>query len=170
MSGAVGVIVTVSPSGKRARARSPKGAVVGPELGVGPTIRSQPPPPQQSSFQLMVRYRTEKFSNFNALRPGAETPIAPGRGENWPFGERFGRSLRSRSPESISQTRRKPGVFQAVSPAESGSPQGRWRRIGNRERTVSGRRRSPPIPCGCNCTPWPTTWQTSSAPWRCQRR
>ena len=23
-----------------------------------------------------------------------------------------------------------------------------------------------PTPCGCNCTPWPTTWPTSCAPWR----
>ena len=75
----------------------------------------------------MIRIRTVKMRYFNALRTGAETPIAPGRGENWPFGERFGRSLRSRSPESTAQTRRKPGVFQAVSPAESGSPLGWWR-------------------------------------------
>ena len=115
---------------------------IGMSHGLGPKIRPQPPLPHQSNLQLMVRFSTIKFSNFNALQPGTKTPIAPGRGENWPFGERFGRSLRSQSPERAAQTPGKPGVFQAVSPVESGSLPGRWRRIGNRDRTLSGRRRA----------------------------
>ena len=91
----------------------------------------------QSNFQLMVLDRTVYRSKFNALQLGAETPIAPGRGENWSFGERFGRSFRSRSPECARQTHGKLGVFQVVSPAESGSHPERWRRIGNRDRKLS---------------------------------
>ena len=113
---------------------------IGMSHGLGPKIRPQPPLPHQSNLQLMVRFSTIKLRYFNTLQLGAETPIAPGRGENRPFGERFGRSFHSRSPECTAQTPGKLGVFQAVSPAESGSPLGWWRRIGNWDRTVSGRR------------------------------
>ena len=44
---------------------------------------------QQSSFQLMVRIGTSKLWSFRAFQLGPKTPIAPGRGENWPLGERF---------------------------------------------------------------------------------
>ena len=82
--------------------------------------------PTRSSFELMMRNRTNKLSYFNAIKLGPKTPIAPGRGEKWPYGERFGRSFRSRSPECTAQTLGKLGVFQAVSPAESGSPLVDW--------------------------------------------
>ena len=95
--------------------------------GLGPEIRSQSPMATRSSVELMVRNRTDELFYFNAIELGPKTPIAPGRGENWPFGERFGRSLRSRSPECTRQTPRKPGVFPAVSPSESGSLPGWWR-------------------------------------------
>ncbi len=109
------------------------------------------PEPHQSGIQLLVRRRTVKLSYFNAIKLGPETPIAPGRGENRPFGERFGRSFRSRSPKPSRQTPGKLGIFHAVSPGESGSPLGWWRRIGNWERKVSacrelGRRSRPSTP------------------------
>ena len=50
----------------------------------------------------------------------------------------------------------------AASQAESGSLPGWSRRIGNRERKLSGRRRSPLTRCAC--MPWPTTSPTSCAP------
>ena len=108
--------------------------------GIEGGISRPVPQTTQSNFQLTVRYGIIKLSDFNVIKLGPETPIAPGRGEKASFGERFGHSFRSRSPESISQTRRKPGVFQAVSPVESGSLPGWWRRIGNRDRTLSVRR------------------------------
>ena len=61
-------------------------------------FRSQLPMPTRSSFELMMRNRTNKLSYFNAIKLGPKTPIAPGRGEKWPYGERFGRSFRSQSP------------------------------------------------------------------------
>jgi hypothetical protein len=75
----------------------------------------------------MVRNRTNKLFYFNVIKLGPETPTAPGRGEKRPFGDRFGHSLHSRSPERTPQTPGKLGVFQAVSLAESGSPLGWWR-------------------------------------------
>jgi hypothetical protein len=95
------------------------------------------PQTHQSGIQLSIRIRTIKLSYFNALQPGPEIPIAPGRGENWPFGERFGRSFRSRSPECTGQPHGKLGVFRAVSPAESGSPLGWWRSGRSRGATFS---------------------------------
>ncbi len=103
-------------------------------------FRSQLPMPTRSSFELMVRNRTNELFYFNVIKLGPETPIAPGRGENRPFGERFRRSFRSRSPKCSAQPHGKLGLFQAVSPAESGSPLGWWRRIGNWERKLSVRR------------------------------
>ena len=39
----------------------------------------------------MVQVRTVKIGYFNVFQLGAETPMAPGSGENWFFGETFGR-------------------------------------------------------------------------------
>ena len=89
-------------------------------------------------FRIHGANRTNKLFYFNEIKLGAETPIAPGRGENWPFGERFRRPLRSRSPECSTQPRGKLEVFHAVSPAERGSPLEWWRSSRCRGRTCSG--------------------------------
>jgi hypothetical protein len=52
----------------------------------------------------MVRNRTNELFYFNVIKLGPETPTAPGRGEKRPFGDRFGHSLHSRSPERTPQT------------------------------------------------------------------
>ncbi len=64
-------------------------------------FRSQSPLPTQSKCELTVRNNIGKPRIFNEFELGSETPIAPGRGENWPFGERFRRSFHSRSPECV---------------------------------------------------------------------
>jgi hypothetical protein len=74
-------------------------------------FRSQPPMPARSSVELMMRYLTNELFYFNKIKLGPNTPIAPGRGEKLPYGERFGRSFRSRSPECAAQTPGKLEVF-----------------------------------------------------------
>ncbi len=73
-------------------------------------------------FELSLLAFEPNLLCFNGLKLGPKTPIAPGRGENRPFRERFGLSFRSRSPECAGQPRGNLGVFHPVSPAESGSP------------------------------------------------
>ena len=83
--------------------------------------------PWHKRFELAARGRCGHLFYFNDLKLGPKTPIAPSRGEYWPFGERFGCSLRSPSLESTAQTPGRLEVFQAVSPAESSWRIGWWR-------------------------------------------
>jgi hypothetical protein len=80
-------------------------------------------------FEFRDRCPTRNLHSFNYIGLGPKTPTAPGRGEKAAFGERFGRSLRSQSPEFTGQPPGKLGVFRAVSPAESSWPLGWWRRL-----------------------------------------
>ena len=117
----------------------------------------------QSDFEFVMRIGIDILLYFNMLSPGAETPIAPGRGENWPFGERFRRSLRLRSPRSSAQNRRKPVLLRA---ADSTGERIR-RRVVVQDRELGtnpllGRPATPMTVASPSTTIWPSDYSAAS--------